>query len=474
MKYIRYYKKYILILVIFLVNLSLCFNRSLWADEAWTALLMQNDFKDMMGIIANDVHPPLYFIILKIFTIFFGENIFVMKIVSLIPVIILMILGVYYINKLFNNDTVASIFILLVGLSPSCLHMTVELRMYSWSILFVTWTGFLGYSIYLNNNIKDKILFVISGLLAAYTHNFNIIAEIFVYGIFFIAMFLKNKKTIKDSIIISLVTIVGYLPWLVISFNQLRQVNEDFWLWPLNFTDVAQMIIYPFNSLCHNEIPSPLILIMIAMPLLLAILLFIMLAYKIFIIKLKKKDLVFALLCYLPMYCIIAFGIIYGLLIRPVFVARYMHSTLGLFFLAIAIAISNIDRKNIKAAAILVLICNIIYGYVFNFQREYLNGTEETLSFLENLNKDNSRIKLIVTDIYLLSTTTLNYYVPDYIIYSNADYDIYSSEEEFLYITDREEDKFDENLLDEKNIGYKKIYTSNIDNEYFFDIYLIN
>ena len=71
MKYIRYYKKYILILVIFLVNLSLCFNRSLWADEAWTALLMQNDFKDMMGIIANDVHPPLYFIILKIFTIFF-------------------------------------------------------------------------------------------------------------------------------------------------------------------------------------------------------------------------------------------------------------------------------------------------------------------------------------------------------------------------------------------------------------------
>lgn len=287
-------------------------------------------------------------------------------------------------------------------------------------------------------------------------------------------MFLKNKKTIKDSIIISLVTIVGYLPWLVISFNQLRQVNEDFWLWPLNFTDVAQMIIYPFNSLCHNEIPSPLILIMIAMPLLLAILLFIMLAYKIFIIKLKKKDLVFALLCYLPMYCIIAFGIIYGLLIRPVFVARYMHSTLGLFFLAIAIAISNIDRKNIKAAAILVLICNIIYGYVFNFQREYLNGTEETLSFLENLNKDNSRIKLIVTDIYLLSTTTLNYYVPDYIIYSNADYDIYSSEEEFLYITDREEDKFDENLLDEKNIGYKKIYTGNIDNEYFFDIYLIN
>ena len=34
--------------------------------------------------------------------------------------------------------------------------------------------------------------------------------------------------------------------------------------------------------------------------------------------------------------------------------------------------------------------------------------------------------------------------------------------------------KFDENLLDEKNIGYKKIYTGNIDNEYFFDIYLIN
>ena len=62
-------------------------------------------------------------------------------------------------EHIFKSDFIAGVFICLVGLMPSCMHMSVELRMYSWSILFVTWSAFLGCEIYLHDQRKDKLLF---------------------------------------------------------------------------------------------------------------------------------------------------------------------------------------------------------------------------------------------------------------------------------------------------------------------------
>ena len=473
MKTIKKNIELIMITIFGLIMISLCFNRSLWGDEAWTTLLIQNDFGNMLRKISSDVHPPLYFIILKLVTMIFGENIIIMKIVSVLPMILLLFVSNYYIKKLFNNRLISIVFIILSGLAPSCLHMAVEIRMYSWSMLFVTWTGFLGYDIYLYNQMRDKILFALSGILAAYTHNFNIIAEIFVYGIFFIAISLKDKKAIKDIVLISLITIVGYLPCLLISFEQLSKVNDGFWLWPLNILDIAQMLIYPFNSLCHNEIPKIWILIFIGLPLLLASVLFLLMLYKIFIKKVINSDLIFGILCYIPMYGLIAFGIIYALLIRPIFVARYMHCTIGLYFLGISIAATYIEKKEYKIIVLILLICNIIYGYIFNFEREYLNGTEDTLRFMEEVKYDYDT-RLIITDVYHFSTTILQYYEPEYDVIYNIDYDIYNTFEPLLYFADNETKKLDLDLLEQNSINYKKIYTGNIDNEYYFDIYLIN
>ena len=52
----------ILIIFISIFLILLCFNRSLWGDEAWTAIIMKYDFKEMIREIGQDVHPPLYFV----------------------------------------------------------------------------------------------------------------------------------------------------------------------------------------------------------------------------------------------------------------------------------------------------------------------------------------------------------------------------------------------------------------------------
>ena len=65
----------ILIIFISIFLILLCFNRSLWGDEAWTAIIMKYDFKEMIREIGQDVHPPLYFVLLKLIVTLFDQHI---------------------------------------------------------------------------------------------------------------------------------------------------------------------------------------------------------------------------------------------------------------------------------------------------------------------------------------------------------------------------------------------------------------
>lgn len=59
---------------------------------------MKYDFKEMIREIGQDVHPPLYFVLLKLIVTLFGQHIEIMKIMSVIPTIILMAIG----KNIFN------------------------------------------------------------------------------------------------------------------------------------------------------------------------------------------------------------------------------------------------------------------------------------------------------------------------------------------------------------------------------------
>ena len=70
------------------------------------------DFKEMIREIGQDVHPPLYFVLLKLIVTLFGQHIEIMKIVSVIPTIILMAIGKKYIKHIFKSDFICRCFYL--------------------------------------------------------------------------------------------------------------------------------------------------------------------------------------------------------------------------------------------------------------------------------------------------------------------------------------------------------------------------
>lgn len=50
----------ILIIFISIFLILLCFNRSLWGDEAWTAIIMKYDFKEMNSVKLVKMYIHLY------------------------------------------------------------------------------------------------------------------------------------------------------------------------------------------------------------------------------------------------------------------------------------------------------------------------------------------------------------------------------------------------------------------------------
>lgn len=112
------------------VYLSLVWNNNVWMDEAFTASLVHTDFRGVIERSMADTLPPLYNIILKLATDIFGYTIPVMKITSVVPMLLTLLLGATVVRKRFGFRT-ALLFMLFITFMPLFMYYGVEIRMYS-------------------------------------------------------------------------------------------------------------------------------------------------------------------------------------------------------------------------------------------------------------------------------------------------------------------------------------------------------
>ena len=109
-KYIEKMIYYIIPICLYFLYIQTIFTNSIWLDEAFSMSMIQQNFGEMIYNTAIDVHPPLYYIILKIlvgiFEICLGNTIWTAKIVSIIPIGILLIIGYTILEKMYGKKTV--------------------------------------------------------------------------------------------------------------------------------------------------------------------------------------------------------------------------------------------------------------------------------------------------------------------------------------------------------------------------------
>jgi len=376
---------YLLVLFGAIVYISLIFNNNIWLDEGFTANLVYTDMAGVLQRSMNDTLPPLYNIILKLMTDILGYKIFVMKLTSVIPMLIVMMLGASVVRKRFGAIT-SYLFILAIIVMPNMIYYGVEIRMYSLGFLFATGSGIYAYEVLMDSNRKNWIIFTLFSVLAGYSHHFAFVTVGFVYLFLLLYYFFFERNHIKRWLYCLLATFIIYFPCMLVTLKQLKSVSGYFSMPEVTPSVFVKYARFPYTVGCT---PVTILLAVI----MLALIVF-------FVIKKdKEKKDYYAFLCFVTYYGVLIFGtIVSKLMTANIFVDRYLFFAMGLLWMFPAIFVGSMaeDKVILKLSAKKImyglLAFEIIIGicsYVREYQIEYQEGCDELIAFLrENVKED--------------------------------------------------------------------------------------
>ena len=103
---------------------------SVWFDEAFGAYMTRFSFFDIARYTAADVHPPLYYWLLKIWGALFGNTELGLRSMSILFGAIAIVFGYLLIHRLFDKKA-ARISLIFMVLSPMLVRYGQEMRMYT-------------------------------------------------------------------------------------------------------------------------------------------------------------------------------------------------------------------------------------------------------------------------------------------------------------------------------------------------------
>jgi len=229
-------------LVIFVViTLWTITKSSFWFDEAFGAYMIHYNFWDIARFTANDVHPPMFYWLLKIWSMLFGNTEIALRSMSMFFGGIAIIFGYLLANKLFGK-VAARISLIFLVLSPMLVRYSQEARMYA---LVASITLAATYVLTIAINSKKKLPWIVYGALVSlgmWVHYFT--AIIWVAHWIWRADNIRrttNKRHFlrkffsKEWILAYIVAIVLYLPWLPFFFWQTFSVTVlGFWIPAVN------------------------------------------------------------------------------------------------------------------------------------------------------------------------------------------------------------------------------------------------
>lgn len=363
-----------------LIFISLCFNNNVWLDEAFTASLVHTDLGGVLERSMADTLPPLYNILLWASTSIFGYFVPVMKLTSVLPMVLTLLLGATVLKKRFGYITSLLFMVLITGM-PLMFYFGIEVRMYSLGFFFATAAGIYAYEVICDYNIRNCLIFSVMSVLAGYSHHFAFVAVGFVYGFLLLYYFFMDRNNIKRWFIALAVTIGLYIPCGIVTLKQLKSVSGYFSMSDIDLHLFIQYAIYPFTC---NFTPVSILLMALSVAVIL---------FGIIMLIRREGDKVKTL------YCICCFIIFYGVLIfgtciskvmtANIFVDRYLFFSTGLMWLGISVLIPSINNKWIKIAAPIVIAAAFITDYTVQFSLEYSNSASEEIKFISENFSDN-------------------------------------------------------------------------------------
>ena len=380
---------HIAVIVIGIIFVSLgAFHSNLWFDESYSVGLARHTFGEIWSIGGHDVHPILYYWMLRIVYLITGGTIMAYRIFSVIPIAIMIILGYTHIRKDFGEKT-GFIFSFLSAFLPEMAQYAIEIRMYSWAILAVTILAIYAYRLTKEDNTKNWIIFGLSSLASIYLHYYGLMAAGLINVFLLIYLIVKRrKKGIIFIISFGILQGLAYLPWLVNFATQLSNVSSGYWI-GFSFPKTPMELLS--SQLAGYVKTSDYTGLLV--PTVLALELYAYIIYKTYKYAKAKEDLnsfKWSVIVYFAV--ILAAIIITALMKTSILYYRYLFVITGLYIFAVSFILGKEENK-IEIVAILSVIAILgVYNNIVMMKDNYDYSNQEPIKYLNENVKEGDTI----------------------------------------------------------------------------------
>lgn len=171
-------------------------------------------------------HPPLYFLMSKVWTQWFGNTVTARRSLSAVISLLAFPLVYWLCVELFNSSLVGLVAIALIAISPFHVLYAQEARQYSmWVVTTLLSSASLLWAI---RKDSKYIWFVYSmaTLLSLYTFLLSILV-IIAHGIYVLANEgFRFSKSLLNYLIASIIALILVTPWIWIVINSIPQINR--------------------------------------------------------------------------------------------------------------------------------------------------------------------------------------------------------------------------------------------------------
>ncbi|WP_407423688.1 hypothetical protein [Methanobrevibacter sp.] len=369
------------ILILLYMFISPLTNMFINIDEYWTYSLVNLPFMDGMTVAIHDVHPPLYYWILYLLTPFGLDNLYLLKVVSIIPYVLIMLVSATKIRKDYGWLT-AGLFVFCLGVMTDFFVEFLTIRMYSWGLFFLIMVFIYYKEVITHWDKKSWVLLTLFTLLSVYLQYFLALTCGLVYLLILVEIYTKHKDKLRQFGKSVLALVVLYAPWGIVFIHQIQthanDAKEGFEL----INAVHYFTAFAIKSL--NFRFDMIIFKLIAVVFLIFILVLIY----------KNKDKYSATGIFL-MYATLGIGII-GLMssFTNSMRVRYLVPVFGIFWLSASIVVGRIKSYKVLTAALILVI--LLTGASLAITNEDIDSrlafNEKKDSFLDSINNNGSVI----------------------------------------------------------------------------------
>lgn len=359
-----------------LVTLRTISASSIWFDEAFSAYLTKFNFIDIVRYTATDVHPPLYYWLLKIWTSMFGTTELAFRSMSLFFAGVAIVFGYLLVKRLFGRKAAWTSLAFLV-ISPMLVRYGQEARMYT----MVASIGLAGtYVLTIAMESKRRRPWIVYGILVALgmlTHYFMALVWISHWVWRYIVTRqtgargkeLRKKFFTKAWKAAHIVAIAIFALWLPLMAVQLTAIQSTgFWIGTVSIDSLPGYMTNVLYYLEHGKATGWYGAIAVLIVTILNVY-----GIKLYKVLSKKQRQSFLLLLILAVVPVI---LLFGASLPPLkssFVERYVMTSILSFSLVAGVIIA-IGMKHLKQRWQLFISLLIILSMIFGITNVYYYG----------------------------------------------------------------------------------------------------